>query len=304
MSLLLEYPSYLTNLGKGQYPWTYPGGEVGIRIPAGTTITKCTARMQNAQDIIQFIMASRGREEGPFQDVLIPYLPYARQDRVAVPGDPNAINVFADLLRESLVRRVFTIDAHSPESEKAFLTRGISFHSISPLPYIREYILSVVALGVRVALVAPDKGSREKTEQYHRALVMDDNLRLSGVVMGGIVYCDKVRDPTTGKISGFSAKVYDRDGNAVAFNPDEWADVQFVIVDDICDGGGTFRGIREQVFKPSNTVHLWTTHGIYSGLGGVSALSDTFNTVGSTDSFKNQEAESTADGLHYIRVKI
>jgi ribose-phosphate pyrophosphokinase len=56
-----------------------------------------------------------------------------------------------------------------------------------------------------------------------------------------------------------------------------------VIVDDICDGGGTFVGLAETIGRPASSMRLWTTHGIYSrGLG---ALLDAFGMVGSTNSF-------------------
>jgi ribose-phosphate pyrophosphokinase len=49
------------------------------------------------------------------------------------------------------------------------------------------------------------------------------------------VICSKVRDPKTGQLSGFKIE-----------NPEvieENQDLPLVVIDDLCDGGGTFKGI-------------------------------------------------------------
>ena len=57
----------------------------------------------------------------------------------------------------------------------------------------------------------------------------------------------------------------------------------FLMIDDICDGGGTFVGIAEQLpYIPD--LGLYTTHGIYSK--GLSGLTDYFKHLYTTNSFK------------------
>jgi ribose-phosphate pyrophosphokinase len=71
------------------------------------------------------------------------------------------------------------------------------------------------------------------------------------------VFCSKKRDPLTGHLSGFEIKNY---------NPNPNADGQdLLIVDDICDGGGTFVGLAKELRKAgAKKVYLYVTHGIFS----------------------------------------
>lgn len=51
------------------------------------------------------------------------------------------------------------------------------------------------------------------------------------------VICSKVRDPKTGQLSGFKIE-----------NPEvieKNVNLPFVVIDDLCDGGGTFKGIAQ-----------------------------------------------------------
>lgn len=52
-----------------------------------------------------------------------------------------------------------------------------------------------------------------------------------------LVICSKVRDPKTGQLSGFKIE-----------NPEvieKNVNLPFVVIDDLCDGGGTFKGIAQ-----------------------------------------------------------
>jgi ribose-phosphate pyrophosphokinase len=267
--------------------WVYPGGEVGARVPRGAVTTKVIHRIQNSEDLMTLIMASRGRTEGPIQDVLIPYLPYARQDRVAVEGDPNAINVLADLLCQARVSRVFTLDVHSHAAEAAFETRGIKFTSYDPFPYFTAFLTTALASlhPGPIILVSPDAGAREKTTKVFTRMLSERQFDVRG-----IIYCAKKRDPVTGKLVGFVMdSAIDNEGNT--YGAVEWPrqadlpDATYVIVDDICDGGGTFLGLHSAVIPKwaHRRSLLWTTHGIYSA--GLEKLTGAFAFLGCTDSF-------------------
>ena len=75
-----------------------------------------------------------------------------------------------------------------------------------------------------------------------------------------IVFCDKVRDPKTGKLSGFKVL------SDISNYPN---DQKYLLVDDICDGGGTMIGIAQELMDKSpnmlqENLDLYVVYGIFS----------------------------------------
>jgi ribose-phosphate pyrophosphokinase len=80
----------------------------------------------------------------------------------------------------------------------------------------------------------------------------------------------------TGKLSGFKVFADDLKGKTC------------VIVDDICDGGGTFLGLAKELKdKSCGKLILIVTHGIFSK--GLEKLTEVFDEVFSTNSFSDFE---------------
>lgn len=249
--------------------WRYPGGEVGVRAIAPAP-ERLLARIHHSEQLLALLMYL-GAVRGQVRQVAIPYLPYARQDRVAVPGDPVAIEVLAELLVSSGVREYATVDAHSPAAAAAFAKLGATLTDLPAAPWLDRY---VAALHTRPAqpvwFVAPDKGARSRTAAAAAALSRPDRTI-------GLIYAEKRRDPQTGALMGFGIA----DDSPAALGRDPLV----VIVDDICDGGGTFLGVATALTERYGPIplHLWTTHGIHSK--GLAALTGTYATLGCTDSF-------------------
>jgi len=82
----------------------------------------------------------------------------------------------------------------------------------------------------------------------------------------------KKRDVSTGKISGFGCEPLPKGIGRV------------LVVDDICDGGGTFLGLFDAMNFGTGQVaaDLYVTHGIFSQ--GTAALLSRYGTVYTTDS--------------------
>lgn len=254
--------------------WKYPGGEIGVRVENTLTINP-TFRIQNSDDFITMLMAlncSKYRGE-PIEHITIPYLPYARQDRVATAGDPNAIEVVAQLISAAGVMTVTSYDVHSEKSAAAFESVGMKLISKPPTEFIRKFVLDT---GERsVFLISPDKGATEKTKEYFKRLTDG----VGGDIFDGIVQCAKVRDPISGKLKKF--EVAEKTELPITDK------TSFFIVDDICDGGRTFLGVYDALVNAYgvHNTYLWTTHGIYSQ--GVDILATKFRMVASTDTFIN-----------------
>ncbi len=251
--------------------WRYPGGEVGVRA-AGAAPPRLLARIHDSEQLMALVMYL-GAVRGQVHEVCIPYLPYARQDRVAVPGDPHAIDVLARLLASTGIRAFAAIDVHSPAAATAWSAAGLELRNIPAAPWLARYLAGLQSSPRQpLWFVAPDKGARQRTGELADALARPERAI-------GVVHCLKVRDPQSGKLTGFEV---DGERSPVALS----RDALVVIVDDICDGGGTFLGVAAALRARYGELplHLWTTHGIYSR--GLQELAATFTSLGCTDSFR------------------
>lgn len=89
-----------------------------------------------------------------------------------------------------------------------------------------------------------------------------------------IYNCEKVRNPLTGKFEGFTVPEIDRS-------------IPTIIIDDICDGGGTFIGIAKELNMPKELMGLYVTHGIFSR--GFDELCSFFGKIITTNSYYDKE---------------
>ena len=117
-------------------------------------------------------------------------------------------------------------------------------------------------IGNEAILISPDGGALKKIYKVSEFL--------SGVE---VVECSKSRNVKTEKLSGF--KVY----------ADDLQGKDCLIVDDICDGGGTFIGLSEELRnKNAGKLYLAVSHGIFSK--GFAELSSSFEKIFTTNSVK------------------
>lgn len=166
----------------------------------------------------------------------LPYIPYARQDRVMVSGEPLAAEVFGKIINLCGFDRVLVDDPHSDVAPSHINNVGI----------FEQYEMALQILGAGffadAVIVAPDAGAIKKVTK----LAQKVNHPVIGVG-------NKHRNLITNEITETSYSGPDVDGKRV------------IMVDDICDGGRTFielgKVLRE---KGAKEVILYTTHGIYS----------------------------------------
>ncbi len=167
----------------------------------------------------------------------MPYLPYGRQDKCINNEFTFALHSFSSVLNMLDFLKVTSLDVHSNEAEKLIN----NFRSIYPLKGITSAVLD----GGADVVAFPDTGAFCR---YKNPLKTDPIL---GV---------KERDPLTGHITNYSFRGDPRNKKVL-------------IIDDICDGGMTFKLFAEQLLdKGALEVHLYTTHGIYSK--GIKTLRD------------------------------
>ena len=245
--------------------FTFSGGEPHIKIDPNFDVTQkitITHRLNSFNDVglLCVTVDALRRMDVKNMELFIPYFPAARQDRVMIKGEPLSVKVYADIINAMQFDKVFVFDAHS-EVTPALV------NNCEVIPN-HTFIEAVVkAIGNDVKLISPDGGTLKKIYKVSEFL-------------GGVevVECSKSRDVKTGRLSGF--KVYN----------DDLQGAECLIVDDICDGGGTFVGLAEELKnKNAGKLYLAVSHGIFNK--GFAVL-DCFEKIFTTNSFKDFEGES------------
>ena len=100
---------------------TFPGGELHIIdswIQNGTILqdNSVLCRIQNSDDLIKLCLFTNAFKKfvgRMTHRLVLPYIPYARQDRIASPGEALSIKVFANLLNTLNYKYVYVFDPHS-----------------------------------------------------------------------------------------------------------------------------------------------------------------------------------------------
>lgn len=177
----------------------------------------------------------------PAQYVLrLPYLPHARADRVFEEGNALPLRVFTNLFH--LFDKVHLCDPHSEAWREWVDEEAVHVEAQS----LFFYFAVPIEKQKKVVLVAPDKGAVGKAKE------LQNELNSIGRNVG-LICADKERDPTTGRIIKTKMDYRDLTGK------------HCIIVDDICDGGGTFLALADILcHMNAETVDLYVTHGIFS----------------------------------------
>lgn len=190
------------------------------------------------EDIIELLMVSNAIKNlgAKVDQLVIPYVPFSRQDRINIPGECFSLKVFCDLINSIEAKEVKIIDPHSDVTPAL-----INNCEVYPQ---HEVFASLLRRKEKFYLVSPDGGALKKI--YKLASITNHS---------GIIECSKKRDVSTGEITG------------VRLNFDEIvSNYDCFIVDDICDGGRTFIEIAKELKKrlTQGQINLCVTHGFFT----------------------------------------
>lgn len=225
----------------------FPDGAVWLKVvetlPASARLMRIRAvAMRDMNDFMllaQLVEAVRHQTDVLVSHLELPWLPWARQDRHMATGDSFALKVFARLLNTLKFDKVKVLDPHSDAAAAA----------IDNMVAVPQEVCLLQSATLRgqfqqhaLMLVAPDAGSLKKIDAVARA---------AGVAEYAIL--SKKRDVASGNLTGFALVAGDVKGRDV------------LIVDDLCDAGGTFIG-SAQVLRDAGarSIRLYVTHGIFS----------------------------------------
>ena len=96
--------------------FNFSGGEVQVTVKKMTSdVVYITANLRSSDDVMALLMATDAlRRQGATRiHLTMPYVPYARQDRVMNPGEALGIKVFCDLINAQNYSSVNILDPHS-----------------------------------------------------------------------------------------------------------------------------------------------------------------------------------------------
>jgi ribose-phosphate pyrophosphokinase len=205
---------------------TFPDGELYVRLGSSVqnenlAILQTTSPPQEIRLMQLAFMADAAKRNGALKiTAIVPYLAYARQDKMFLQGEGISIETLARMLNVAGVDELITVNIHAEETLKRF---PFPAKNLSAIQLLAEYF---VQKGYRKAFaLAPDKGAMYIAEQAQR------------VLSGDAGHLEKYRNRHTGKTAQ-SAKGLDVKGQTV------------IIFDDIISTGGTIVGaakiLREQ----------------------------------------------------------
>lgn len=246
--------------------FVFPAGEVGVKLQSNINAENVEkvvvkAHIKNSEDVMSLLLVSDAidRYYPNAQKLLkLPYVPYARQDRVCNEGESLSAAVFAKLINSCGFKSVTIHDPHS-DVTSALIDRVKIVSQIDVFRSVKEYWGDTW-------IVAPDAGAYKKCNKFAEA-----------VNAAGIITCNKVRELSTGKIVGLSCN-------------ENVAGKKLFVLDDLCDGGRTFVEIAKLFADEEySKLELAVTHGLFTK--GVDIVTDLYDYVYTTNSYHGDIVE-------------
>lgn len=229
---------------------------------------KVQCRITNAEDlfILMQVLDILDRHEVSYV-LSIYYLMGMRMDRVMDFNRPFTLKIVLNSLKNCNADNIQILEPHSDAYYDYRF--GGKFTEL----YIEGSPSNTVWHDFQMVL--PDAGAKERYDfQY----------------VGTVLTCSKVRDLTTGKILEIKID-----------NPEAISDKPLLILDDLCDGGGTFCGIAKAFNAlniPKERLNIAVTHMVNPK--GIKNLSENFNHVWFTNSY--EDWESLPENVTMIKV--
>ena len=169
---------------------------------------------------------------------VVPYYPYARQDKKHMGREPISARLMADLFRTAGADRIMSVDLHAAQAQGFF--DGPVDH-LWAMPTLVEYVKTKIDPDETV-VVSPDAGRIKVAEQWGN--------RLGGVPLA---FVHKTRDITRPNQATANRVVGEVKGRTA------------VIVDDLIDTAGTICGaVRVVLEAGAKDVIIAATHGVLS----------------------------------------
>lgn len=259
--------------------FTFPDGQPHFELPHPEDIgtlerVEVLCRFRSAADIVDvglaidvLLASALAFDHVPKSISLnVSYMLGARMDRRISPRHPFTLSVLADQLKLAAygADAIRVLDPHSHDTLRLLTDEGDGERPVKAVAIQPDRLVkhALEHFGSHATIVIPDEGAVARTTAIVERLGLKNAL----------ARCVKKRDSETGKLSGFALVEGDVAGK------------DCLIVDDLCDGGGTFSGIAAVLLeRGAKRVGLCVTHGVFSK--GLPILG--IDVVYCTDSFGN-----------------
>ena len=224
------------------------------------------ARITSPADLLLVLLVKNTLDYLEFEhiELHVSYLLAARMDRVMLEGEPFSLKVVAGMLNLGNFKKIKIFDPHS-EVSTALIDRS---YTVTNHEFVRDALQDYFSdhKDPSYCLVSPDAGALKKIHKLAQFLDIDN-----------VVECMKERDLKTGSLTNFQTATESLQG------------LTCFLVDDICDGGGTFAGTAAMLKeKGAAKVVLIVSHGIFSKGVDITAVDNIYT----TDSYR------TVEGVH------
>ena len=239
-----EIAKYLNVTLTPQSAYEFANGEIFVRFEESVrgadafVIQSCGAPINTWVMETLIMIDALKRASADRITVVLPFYPYARQDKKHRGREPISARLISDLLRTAGAHRLMTVDLHTDQTQGFF--DGPVDHLFAQR-LLADHIAAKYAEH-DITVVAPDSGRVRVAERWAD--------RLGGAPLA---FIHKTRDPLQPNTVVTNRVVGDVEGRLC------------VLVDDMIDTGGTITKATAKLFEAgASDVVIAATHGVLS----------------------------------------
>jgi ribose-phosphate pyrophosphokinase len=225
--------------------YDFANGEIFVRFEESVRGCDAFVMQSHTSDINKWVMEqllmvdALKRASAKRITVVMPFYPYARQDKKHRGREPISARLIADIFKTAGADRLMSVDLHTAQIQGFF--DGPVDHLFA-LPLLADYVASKYDTS-NMTIVSPDSGRVRVSERWSD--------RLGGCPLA---FIHKTRDPMVANEVVANRVVGDVAGRVC------------VIVDDMIDTGGTITKAADVLFEAGALdVIVTATHGVLSG---------------------------------------